>query len=200
MIRALFFSIFLSLTALLLSACSSNPPPPLHLYQLSATAPAAAEESALTQSLGIGPLLWPDYLKGRKLIQRLDANRITTLEDDRWAEPLDTSFERTLRENLARLLQPPRLQTHPWSLADAPALQVPIEIQQLDTSSRGETVLRARWRIIKRDKSELLPERSSEIRLQAQDTSPAAAVIAQSAALARLSEEIARQLNRTGRP
>lgn len=195
MIRAL----LLSATFCLLAACASNAPPPQRLYQLNANAASTAPAS-FTRTLGIGPLLWPDYLRSRKIVLRLDANRITTLDDERWAEALEINFERSLRENLATLLQPPRLQTHPWALTDAPEIQVPIEILQLDTDTQGETLLRARWRIIKQDKSTLSPERNSEIRLQARDASVAASVIAQSAALGRLSEEIARQLIQTQTP
>lgn len=181
----------------LLAACTSAPPQAVHLYQLSAQAQPEASAS-LPYSVGIGPLEWPDYLTRRQLISRLDAGRLDIHDNERWAEPLDTNFARVLRENLARQLQPQRLQAHPWPLADAPALQVPLEILQFDTSVQGEAVLRARWRIVARDKHELAAERTSEIRLQATDPSPAAAVAAQSEALARLSVEIGQALAGSG--
>lgn len=181
---------------ILLAACTSTPPQAVRLYQLSAQTGAPAA-TALPYSVGIGPTIWPDYLNRRQLITRLDAGRLDTRDNERWAEPLDANFDRVLRDNLARQLRPQRLPAHPWALADAPARQVPLEVLQFDTSVRGETVLRARWRIVARDKSEIVPERSSEIHLQARDSSPAAAVAAQSEALARLSEEIGQALARS---
>lgn len=176
-----------------LTACAGNPPQSVRLYQLS-TRPATTAGVSIAQSIGIGPLKWPDYLNRRALITRIDAGSIDTAENDRWAEPLDANFERVLRENLARQINPQRLQSHPWSLNDAPAINVPVEVLQFDTSAQGEAVLRARWRIVGRDRKELLTERSSEIRVKTKDGSPASAVAAQSEALARLSEEIGRGL------
>lgn len=183
----------------ILAACAATPPEPLRLYQLGATTQAASP-ARMADSLGIGPLKWPDYLNRRQLLVRQDAFRIDALDNDRWAEPLDTGFERVLRENLARLLNPPRLQAHPWALTDAPALNVPIEVLQFDTSAQGETVLRARWRIALRDRKGEAGERSSDIRVQAKDRSPAASVAAQSEALARLAAEIAAALTANPQP
>ncbi|MBS1210657.1 MAG: putative lipoprotein [Proteobacteria bacterium] len=177
----------------LLAACASAPPQAVHLYQLSAEAQPVAGAS-LPYSVGIGPLKWPEYLNRRQLIIRRDAGSLDTAENDRWAEALDANFERVLRENLARQLNPQRLQAYPWALTDVPAINIAIEVQQFDSSIRNETVLRARWRIASRDKKELASERGSEIRIKARDGSPAAAVAAQSEALARLSEEIGRTL------
>jgi uncharacterized lipoprotein YmbA len=177
----------------LLTACSLTPPQTVRLYQLSAQA-LPVENAGLPQSVGIGPLKWPEYLNRRQLITRLDAGSIETAENERWAEPLDTNFGRVLRENLVRQLKPQRLQAHPWPLTDAPAISVPIEVLQFDTSTQGEAVLRARWRIVGQDKKERLGERNSEVRIKAKDGSSAAAVAAQSEALARLSEEIGQGL------
>ncbi|MDP5239410.1 PqiC family protein [Uliginosibacterium sp. 31-16] len=190
------FTLRLSATGLLvtlLAACSIAPPQAVHLYQLSPQA-GASQTAGLNSSIGIGPLKWPDYLNRRQLVIRLDAGSIETAENDRWAEPLDAGFERVLRDNLVRQLNPQRLQSHPWPLNDAPAIHVPLEVLQFDTSAQGTTVLRARWRIVGRDRKELLGERGSEIRVQARDGSPPAAVAAQSEALARLSEEIGKGL------
>lgn len=184
--------------ALLLAACSASPPQPLHYYQLSAHSPVDASAS-LARSVGIGPLKWPEYLNRRALLVRQDAHTLDSADNDRWAEALEANFERVLRENLARNANPQRLQAHPWPLTDAPAIQVPIEVLQFDSDRRGSTVLRARWRIVGRDKSEWLAERNSEIRIQAQDGSAAARVAAHSEALAQLGEEIARQLLALGK-
>lgn len=178
----------------LLAACAGQPAQPQRLYQLNAQAPAG--NTALPKNLGLGPLKWPEYLNRRQIVVRLDAGRIETLDNDRWAEALDTNFERVLREDLVRVVHPQRLQSYPWSLNDAPEINVPIEILQLDTDTQGNTVLRARWRIVARDKREIAAERDTAIRLTAHDTSPAATVACQSEALARLAQEIGQSVTR----
>ena len=182
----------------LLAACSATPPQAQRFYQLSAAVPAGST-TPLAQSVGIGPLAWPDYLNRRQLVLRVDAGRLDLRDNDRWAEPLDAGFSRVLRDNLARRLAPRRLQAHPWPLNDAPAIQVPVEVLQFDTDTQGATVLRARWRIVGADRKALAAERVSEIRTQARDGSAAAAVTAQSEALARLGEEIGQSLHEVAR-
>ena len=177
----------------LFAACAGSPPAPVQLYQLGAIAPAG-NAPALNTSLGFGPVLWPEYLRRRQIVIRLNAYSIDTAENNHWGEPLRCNFGRTLRENISHLLKPTRLQSYPWNLADAPRIQIPLEVLQFDTSAQGETVLRARWRIITHDKKELAAERVSELRLQGTDRSMSAAVQAQSEALARLSAEISTAL------
>lgn len=176
----------------ILAACSSHPVQPLRLYQLSAQTPVS--DHRLPRNLGIGPIKWPDYLNRRQIIVRQDASRLEPLDSDRWAEPLDTGFERVLRENLIHSLHPQRLQSYPWVLTDAPDISIPLEIFQFDTDARGRTSLRARWRVITRERRELATEHDSEITVQARDASPAAGVMAQSEAVARLAGEIAKAL------
>lgn len=175
-----------------LTACSSQPVQPLRLYQLSAQ--TLASDYHLPRNMGIGPIKWPDYLDRRQIILRLDANRLEPLDNDRWAEPLDTGFERVLRENLIRALHPQRLQSYPWVLTDAPDISIPVEVFQFDTDAQGHTNLHARWRVITRDRRELAREHDSEFTIQARATSPAAAVMAQSEAVARLASEIGKAL------
>jgi uncharacterized protein len=175
-----------------LTACVGGPVQATRLYQLSARSVTGTAQLPL--NIGLGPLKWPEYLDRRQIIVRQDASRLEPLDNERWAEALDTGFERVLRENLIRSAHPQRLQSFPWVLTDAPAISVPLEVFQFDTDAHGATVLRARWRVITRERKELVAERDSAITLQAADTSPAGAVAAQSEAVARLATEITRAL------
>jgi uncharacterized protein len=178
-----------ALAALLLTACSATPPRPLRLHQLQ-TVPVTSTPAAADYSLGVGPLRWPDYLNRRQLLTRDSGGSLHMAEDDRWAEPLDVNFERVLRENLAARLQPRRLQAAPWALNDAPDISVPLEVLQFDIDHQHQAVLRVRWRILASGRPEPR-ERSRDYRVPARDASPAAAVAAQSDALARLAADIA---------
>ncbi|NSL53525.1 PqiC family protein [Uliginosibacterium aquaticum] len=188
----------LILVSLLLAACSASPPQPLQLYQLSPQGAVQAGAS-LPVAVGLGPMKWPDYLTRRGLITRLDDNRLEVADSERWAEPLEAAFERVLRDNLVRRSSPSRLLAWPWSLTEAPAIQVPLEVLQFDASAQGEVVLRVRWRIVSREKQALAAERSSEYRVKVAGRGATASVAAHSEALARLSEDIAGALQ-TMRP
>ncbi|KAF7598716.1 MAG: hypothetical protein CGU28_09970 [Candidatus Dactylopiibacterium carminicum] len=180
------------IACLLLAACSATPPQPLRLHQLSAQTTPANGAQTLPYNLGIGPLTWPPYLDHRPLVRRENAGSLRLAENDRWVEPLDVNFLRVLRENLARSLTPQRLQAHPWALNDVPAVSVPLEILQFDSDIHGETVLRARWRVIVGKRSG--PERNSEYRVSTGSGNAPAVVAAQSEALARLATDIAAAL------
>jgi hypothetical protein len=64
-------------------------------------------------SLGIGPIRFPGYLDRQEMVTRTAPNRIDLSENDRWAEPLEANFARTLSQNLSSLLQTERLMFYP---------------------------------------------------------------------------------------
>lgn len=178
--------------ATLLAGCANHSPVPSRLYQLSAL-PGAPKTSA-GASIGVGPIAWPDYLDRRPVLVRVDANTLRASEIERWAEPLDLNFARVLRENLAKLSDKGPFVVYPWSAANPPQSSVRLEVLQLDSDSTGAAVLRARWHIVGAPTPETGGERAGEWRVQAKDGSVAAAVAAQSEAVAAMAKDIAEAL------
>lgn len=184
----------LALTSLLLAGCAGTPPAPIRLYQLSAQ-PAASPAVALgPASLGVGPIEWPEYLDRRPLLVRLDAHTLTSRDNERWAEALDLNFARVLREDLAASLGATRVVAYPWNGADPPAVSLRIEVLQFDSDGSGAATLRMRWRLVAPGDPAAAPQRLGEWRVAARDASVAAAVAAQSEALAALAREVVETL------
>jgi len=85
---------------LALSACASSAP--VRFYTLSATAPAqgsASTPNALS-GLRVTRAKIPGEIDRTEIVQRLDANRLSIAEQDRWAAPLDEMIKRVLTADL----------------------------------------------------------------------------------------------------
>jgi uncharacterized lipoprotein YmbA len=138
--------------------------------------------------VGLGPLLFPDYLR-RELISRDDVTRIVPLQDERWAEPVDRAVARVLASNLA-FLSGARPVAFPWYGSQAPAASVQLSFERLELEQRERAVVIATWSV--RDASgNVLVEQRSRIVRDLADASGETASRELSRALAALSEEIA---------
>jgi uncharacterized lipoprotein YmbA len=98
-------------------------------------------------SVGLGPIVLPDYLKRPTIVTRTSATQIDPSQTDRWGEPLDKGFARTLQENLRRQLGTDRVVLYPWYAIDRPRYQVTIDVVRFDRDGEGTAHLNARWEI-----------------------------------------------------
>ncbi|MEC5399521.1 PqiC family protein [Uliginosibacterium sp. H1] len=180
---------------LLLAACGTTPP--ARYYQLMPQS-FAAPEQGFTPSIGVGPVQWPEYLERSQRVVRRSEVVLDVREDERWAEPLEASFNRVLRENLVRLTGNPQVIGFPWPLQERPARQVRMEVLRFDSDPAGTATLEARWQIVDAEGRPLLPQRrQSRIVEASQGLGGEAAVAAQTRAVAALSRELASALQGT---
>lgn len=165
-------------------------------YFLLAPVPPPAGEPPLAVTIGIGPITIPGYLDRLQLVTRLGDNELAVSEVDRWGEPLAGSIAGTLEANLAALLAGSSYVAYPWYASEAPDVAVAVDVRRFEADVAGTVVLDATWRLT-RDSIQIDGARA---RIEEQSTAPAqaAAVAAQSRALARLSSEIAAAVRRAG--
>jgi len=141
-------------------------------------------------SLGIGPISFPGYLDRQEIVTRAAPNRIDLSENDRWAEPLEANFARTLSQNLSSLLQTERLMFYPWELNRRPTYQVEVEVLRFEANAAGDVQLSARWAVSDVNKKTPL-SKESRLARPVKVKSTEASVAALSEALGDLSREIA---------
>lgn len=185
--------------ALLAAGCSFAPrPDPSRFYVLTSlaeTETGAPRDSLSDLHLGVGPLTLPRYLSRGPIVTRTAPNRIAISEVDRWAEPLDEELGRVLSENLSFLLGTERVRRHPWYASERVDLQVVVQVVRLERDSTGEAQLLARWSV--RDTAgRQVVDRRTRLREPAEALTTAAAVAAQSRAVASLAREIAAAIRR----
>ena len=184
----------LVLSAALLTGCAHTPQP--HYYVLSGPSVATNESTRSGPSIGIGPLLLPDYLDRPQIVTRATDSRLVLSNEHRWAEPLNVSFARALLGELEKQLPTQNLVVHPWRASLDIARQVRIDITRFERDAGGGFHLGARWSVTNGDNSIVPATRVSEIEVpvNGQDDDYDALVAAANSAVAALASAIATQL------
>jgi uncharacterized lipoprotein YmbA len=141
-------------------------------------------------SLGIGPVVIPEYLDRPQLVTRLSGNELQVKEFHRWAEPLRDNISSVIVENLAALTGANQIHAIPLYRSAVIDLQVSMDVLQFDADSSGRVTLKAVWRIINPDEHRTLIEKRSTIVQPSSGTDTAVVVDAMSEALAALSREV----------
>lgn len=189
-------SLAFGLTAMSLASCAGSEP---SNYYLLSTLPAPETPIRSTSSgqlaIGVGPVTLPAYLDRPQLVTRPSANRLDLAEFDRWAEPLQDMFSRTLVENLSALLATDLVYDLPRRPVPEPDYQVAVEVWRFDRDVGGEAELLARWTILTGAETAALVIRKSLITEPVPPGSGAEEVIAaMSRTVEMLSREIARDI------
>lgn len=183
---------FALLPAILLAGCFFEPSvaPVRHfvLAPVPANAPAATAEQI---SVGIGPVTMPSYLLRSPVAIRDGTNEIEYLEDARWGERLDQSFQRTLAANLSRLLPSEHVYSTDWA-AGQTTVRVFVDVQQFDVDTHGRGVMIAHWRLLPPDSN--TPLKSGSARLNREGPSPQSNAAVVAATLSDLAAEFSRTL------
>jgi uncharacterized lipoprotein YmbA len=175
-----------ALLLVLLGACGSTPPS--NYYMLSAE--AAGMPGSGGPSLGIGPVVVPEYLRRKIMVLNRDSHRLTLAEYDRWAEPLEHGIVRVLALNLAVLLETQQVQGFPWRRHSPP--QFGISLQVVEMSMQGSRAsLNTEWRVTEVATDKTIVQKINRFNVSAGSGGAEALAEAYSNLLFQLSEEIA---------
>lgn len=188
-------TLLLCLTLALLGACGSSPP--VRFYALDAIAAPfeASEESA---TIGVGPLSFPDYLKRPQIVTRSSDARLEISEFDRWGEPLDAAFTRTLTANVDALLTDTLVIEFPFGGGRvSPDYRVMGQISRFDVGADRMAVLDVRWNIETGAGENVMAPRRSLYRSPAQGADYEGVVLAMREVLEDFSRDIASSFQAT---
>ncbi len=166
------------------SACAlfGGGKPTYDYFVLVASAPKPARAAEVGGgTVGVSQVSIPRYLDRESIATRVDDYRVVYSKQERWAEPLDEAFERTLRQDLAANLARDGITVPAKTLAPTHDLQV--DILRFERRGTNLVELWARWTLRTSGES----ARTNEARIEVAITSPASSAVA-----AALSESIAR--------
>jgi uncharacterized protein len=149
----------------------------------------SSSEPGRAPELGVGPVTLPRYLERTNIVTRRGME-LEVAEFDRWGEPLSESVPRAIAANLATLLRTERIVVFPWSSTTSIEHQVVIDVIRFDGGLGGDVLLEARWRVLGREKNDLVLRYSAMTEATGESGYPAL-VAAMSRSLATLSREIA---------
>jgi uncharacterized lipoprotein YmbA len=163
----------------LCAACSLGGHRPTYSYFVLTSTPATASRPG-GRAVAVAQVTIPGYLDREQIASRMGGNHLVYSTSDRWAEPLDQAFERTLRADLAAR------GIDVQSRADA---ELSIDVLRFERTGPDHVELWARWtlrgdgRVIDRGETRL------HVALSGQDSGAIASALSE--AIARMASQIA---------
>jgi uncharacterized lipoprotein YmbA len=187
------------LAVLVLTGCGTTKPS--RFYLLTPVQSDTAPAGLATVRLGIGPIVFPEYLQRSQIVSRqAGGNELRVDDSNRWAEPLAANFARVLAENLSSRLGTEHVVIYPWSRGTELDYRVPIEIQRFEADEDQQVRLDVRWDILNADGQVRVGPRRQRITITSKAADYASLVKAHSEAVARLGASIADEIRELERP
>ncbi|HEX5058416.1 MAG TPA: PqiC family protein [Kofleriaceae bacterium] len=183
---------------LLMCACSFGGHRPNYQYfVLTTTAQRTPSSTASDESqptLAVDRVSLPGYLDREQIAMRTRDHSVIYSRTDRWAEPLEPAFERTLREDLAVHLRPAGIQVP--TRTEGPTYYLDVEVLRFERN--GDRVeLWARWTM--RSSTEVLDTGDTHFFVPMRGVDSNAMAVAASDAIAQMAAELAVQVRKTDR-
>lgn len=118
-----------------------------HYYTLNTPPPPAAQSSATGPIIVIGPVTLPDLVDRPQLVLRTSDNQVSISDTHRWAQSLKRAVAQAVAENLAREINPSRVQLLGQSLSDEADLRIAIDILRFESTLGVQTTIEAKWTV-----------------------------------------------------
>lgn len=145
-------------------------------------------------SIGLDPVILPDYADRPQLVIRSARNELELAPFARWGAPLQEQVAGVLADNLSALLRTDRVTAFPWEGPDDVEYRVAVVVERLESDRSGNAVLWARWSILHGEENATAASGRSEITDRADGNGYVSLVAAHSRTLQALSREIAAAL------
>ena len=190
----------IALAAILLPSCGVLKPkedPTKHFVLRPTAAPSGASSAYSKLTISVGPTLVPAYLDRVQMVSAGAGNQLKVDEYEIWAEPLDRAISRVLADNISRRINNPRVVPYPDLDLNKYDYRVAIWVKRFERDASGEIVLDCAWGIGGMPGSDLPSvNKTSRITVTgpADPADSSGLAAAMSEALAKLSEEVRKQL------
>jgi uncharacterized lipoprotein YmbA len=194
-----FFVFSFTFLVILQAGCisvSSSPSPQLYMPH-SMPKDQALQKFDFPQGvfIGVGPVRVPEYIDRPQMITRTKSGRLDIAQFDRWAEPIDSAMLRMLDENLVVMLSGVNTVKFPWSVNSPIRYQLGLDVIQMDSDLEKDLTLIVRWNIYDMVARQMVFSKRSQIVTPIIPHDYFGLSEALSAAVAKLSGEIAEQLS-----
>ncbi len=179
------------LLMLFASACSiggkSNPS---HFYVLDSQIENIATKKLSNLRMGVGPITIPGYIDRPQIVTKTESAELQLAEFDRWAEPMEGMFTRTLAENIKAITGSHLIHSYPWSSNIEFTYRISAKVIKFENNANGDALLAVHWQLINSSDQSIAKEIDSEFNASASDTSYSARVAALNDTLAQFAQEI----------
>lgn len=144
-----FWLVLAPLLLSLLSACASSPPS--RFYTLTPLPESQGQDAEIIGgklAVGIGPVVFPQFLDRPQLVVRDGTNRLDLEEFNRWGGSLQDDFLRVWGENLSYLLNTSRILIFPSESRMPLDFRITAEVVSFEARQAGDAVLKVRWAVM----------------------------------------------------
>ncbi len=133
----------------LMSACATSPPSRFYtLTPLPEAEEPRADISGGSLAIGIGPVVFPQFLDRPQLVMRDGSNRLELEEFNRWGGTLQDDFLRVWGENLGHLLATSRILILPSESRMPLDFRITAEVVSFEGRPGGDALLKVRWAVM----------------------------------------------------
>jgi uncharacterized lipoprotein YmbA len=145
MMRPLLFrpALAAALAAGLLAGCLGTPRD--NLYTLNPVIEDRTPEPVPRYVVEIAAVTVPDLVDRPQIVLRDSDNRVSMLEQQRWASPLSSQLPQVIASNLGRLLPEARVKPTGEASAGDVDYRVAVDIQRFDSVLNSAAILDAQW-------------------------------------------------------
>jgi len=179
------------LLMLFASACSiggkSNPS---HFYVLDPQIENTGNKKLSDLRMGIGPITIPGYIDRPQIVTKTESAELQLAEFDRWAEPMEGMFTRTLAQNIIAISGSHLIHSYPWPPNIEFDYRIYAKVIKFENNSNGDALLVVHWQLTHDREKSNLKTIHSEFNASAKDTSYSARVAALNDTLAQFAKEI----------
>jgi len=116
-------------------------------FYLLSSLPAPGEPAEPGRQIALDITYFPDYLQRPQIVAHAGDNELVLEEYDRWGEPLEMGFTRTLIVDLASLRPADAVREADRVGGDLPVVLVTIWVTRFDINGDETTTLQAAWEI-----------------------------------------------------
>lgn len=189
-----------SLLLCLLGCAASPPATDFHLTAVAQPSPpSAGVKSNASLRIAVDSVAVPDIVDRSQMVFDEGDGRVLVDEQNRWAEPLKSAIGRVVALDLSQLLRTPQVSAYPEMPMGEAQYHVRIDIQRWEIRGHGAFLLDARWNVrghATSNPSSPEYDGTSSVSIPVESGGVAACVAAQDNALTRLSQDIAKAIER----
>ena len=189
------YTIFAILFLLGTSACTiGGKSSPSYFYVLDPKIEVEVKENLKDLRIGVGPIVIPGYIDRPQIVTKTESAELQLAEFNRWAEPMDAMFTRTLAENIKAITSSHLIHSYPWLTNLKFDYQVNAKVIKFENNSNGDASLVVHWQLINKNDHTKIKVIHSAFAASANDTSYSARVAALNDVLAQFAQEIVSHL------
>jgi uncharacterized lipoprotein YmbA len=142
-------SSFVFVSAMLVSACGSGPPPRLYLLE-PILDPESVQTADSISDIGVAVISLPSYASDQRIASRDDLRQITQADKHRWAEEPEEAITRVIADRL-RYIAKANVVVEPWPRGFDPQARVEVDFDKLLRENSGGVEMSGQIRIIAGD-------------------------------------------------